>query len=120
MNGVNIVASDDVAHHLADKVATLWQCRIEIRLTAILHKPLGVFVIDVIGRQAFNFAFGVSHAIRIEPSVQLHAAIVALGNHKLQRVPIGIRRFAKFAGQIHTPGFKVRGIEGIGFRTHLP
>ena len=120
VNCVDIIARDDVAHHGADEFAALRQSRVEVGLPAILHKPFGVFVIDVPGCEFFHFALGVGHAIGVEPSVEFHAAVVTFGNHKLQRIPIGIGRLAKFAGEIHAPRLEIRGIESIGFGAHLP
>ena len=77
-----------------------------------------MLIIDVAGRRLVLLAAG--HAIRIDPGVQLHAALVGLLYHELQRVPHGIRGFARLAREPSRPGLNVTDICRIGLGSNLP
>lgn len=119
VKGVDVVACQQVAHHLIDKIATLGQGRVEVDFAVgIFHKPFGVFIVDVpCGRSVF--AAG-GHAIGVDPCVQLHASLVALLNHELQRVPQWSGGFSCFSRYPSAPWFELTGIGSVGLGAYLP
>ena len=56
---------------------------------------------------------------RIDPSVQLHAPLVALFYHPLQWVPVRLRCTSLLTGKVTAPRLQVTLIERITLRTHL-
>ena len=101
MQSVDIVALQNVAHHIADIVAVLLQRRVEQRQPVVLEATLGMALYHVVG------SIGVGHlrlgTIGIDPRVQFHAALVALGNHPSQGVPVGLGSLSLLTGQIVAP-----------------
>ena len=116
---INVIATQDVTHHLIDKVTTLGQTRVEVQFAVgILEEPLGVLIVDVSRGRLVILAAG--HAIGIDPGVQLHAALVGLLNHELQGIPHGLGSLTRFASEPSAPGLQVADVGGIGLRAYLP
>ena len=108
MDAVDIVAVDDVHHHVLDELAVFGQTRVEINLVVgIFDKTPGLFMVDV-SRGEF-FVGGSGNAVGIEPGVEFHAAFMSLIDHELQRVPVRLGGFAAL-GEEAAPGFKLRGV----------
>ena len=117
VDGIDIVARHNVAHHLADVITALRQGRVEEQLVAVGKEPLGVAVVDVLRRQLVGQRR--LHPIRVDPGMKLHAALVALVYHELHGVPIGLRCLPLYPRQVTAPGLKLRGIERVGLGAHL-
>ena len=117
MNAVHIVALQNVAHHLADEITVLLICRIKQHLPVVTEKPMRLTVRQMVGGQ--RLLGGRRHPVGIEPSMELHAAAVCLGDGEFHRIPHRIRSFAPFAGQPCAPGLQLRLVDGIGRRPHL-
>ena len=117
MNGIHIIAGNDVAHHHADVPAALRQCRVKIQLVAISDKPFRMDIVHMIGSQLT--LQGRLRAIRINPCMKLHTTLMAFINHKLHRVPIGFGRFTLHSGKETTPRFQSGSIQSIRFGTYL-
>ena len=117
VNGIHIIARHDVGYHLTDMIAAFGKRRVEVKLVAIRHEPLRMRIINMDGRKLVLQRS--LYPIRINPSMKLHAPLVALLNHKLHRVPIRFRGFALHTCQETAPRFVLRSIQRIGFGTHL-
>ena len=117
MDTVDIITGDDILGHLADIIAVLGQSGIQDKHIVIgetTHRlPHG----DMIGSQLLG-GLRLS-TIGIDPRVQLHPALVTLGDHPLQRIPVRLRGLTLLTGQETAPGFEFALIEGIALRTHL-
>ena len=117
MDGVKVVARNQVFDHTLNKSAVFRQAWIEIKFAVVSDETLGMLVIDMIFRKFLIFRC--CHTIRVKPCVKLHAARMRFLNHKLQRVPIRRRGLAGSASQETAPRLQFRRIEGVGARTHL-
>ena len=117
MNGVDIVAIDDVGDDPDRMGDGLRLTRVEIELLPIAPEDLRLFEIKMVGTQLLLVVGG--HPIGVEPGVQLHAARMALFDHELQRIPEGIGGDPLLTGQETGPGFQFGSIEGIGLGPHL-
>ena len=117
VNGIHIIARHDVGYHLTDMVAAFGQCRVEVQLIAVRHKPLRMRIINMNGRKLVLQRS--LYPIGINPGMKLHTPLMAFFNHKLHRVPVRFRRFALHSGQEAAPRFVLRSIQRIGFGTHL-
>ena len=119
VNGIHIVAVDDVAHHHVDEVATFGQSRVEVNLAVgIFHKPLRVLIVNVSLCRFVVLSAG--HAVWVNPSVQFHAALVGFVDHKLQWVPHWGWRHAGSAANPFAPRFELAGIGCVGLWADLP
>ena len=119
VDGIHIITCDDVAHHAVDEVAALGQTGVKVNLAVgIVEEPLGMLIVDVAGCRAVVLAAG--HTIGVDPSVQLHAATVALVDHELQRIPQRTGCPAGLASDPTRPGLQFTDISGIGLRPDLP
>ena len=117
VNAIYIIAADDVIDDLADIVPVLLQCRIEDILSVVRKHALGMCDGNMIRGQGCRcLCLG---SIRIDPRVQFHASLMALFDHPLQWIPIGIWRFALHAREEAAPWFVFAGIECVTFSTHL-
>ena len=117
MNGIHIIAGNDVAHHHADVPAALGQRRVKIQLVAIRNEPFRMDIVYMIGGQLT--LQGRFRAIRINPCMKLHTTFMAFINHKLHGVPVGFGRFALHSGKKTAPRFQPGGVQCIRFGTHL-
>ena len=117
VQSVNVVAADDVAHHLADVFAVLRYSGIEEQQLAILEEALRMLEIGVGGGQHGGACrLG---AVGVYPSVELHAAAVALVNHPLEGVPVGLGCHALLTGEKSAPGLQLAGVEGVALSPDL-
>ena len=118
VDAVDIVAVDDVHHHVLDELAVLGQTRVEVNflVALIFYKALRLFVVNMSGGKLLGGRGG--DAVRVEPGVQLHAALVRLVDHKLQWVPVRRGRLAAL-GEETAPGLEFAGVEGVGAGTYL-
>ena len=117
MDGIHIVACNNVAHYLADVFSVFRKSRVEIKLTGVLHKKFRMFVVRMYWRQtACSLSAG---TIRINPCMQLHTTLVTLVYHKLQRIPRRRRCNSLNTCQKTAPWFIRRFIKSIGLGTYL-
>ena len=117
VDAVDVVAADDVACHLADVVAVLGNAGVENLQAVVLEAALRMLhhhMIDGERRGALGLC-----PIGINPGVKLHAACVALVNHPLQRVPVGLRRLALLPREDAAPRLQRAGVEGVALGPHL-
>ena len=115
--GVDVVTAHDVAHHALYVLAVLGYAWVEEELVVVLERPPGLSGGDVALRQHL---VGVGRdAVRVEPGVKLHAALVCLVDGELQRVPVRARGLAATAGEKLAPGLDVGDVEGVGAGAHL-
>ena len=90
---------------------------VEEELVVVLERPPGLSGGDVALRQHL---VGVGRdAVRVEPGVKLHAALVCLVDGELQRVPVRAGGLAATAGEKLAPGLDVGDVEGVGAGAHL-
>ena len=119
MQGINVIAGEDVPDNSIDKISALGQTRVEIELAVgILEEPLRVLIVDVSWSRLVLFA--ACDTVWIYPRMQLHAALVGLLNHELQRIPHGLGSLARFAREPTGPRFQIALIGRIGLRANLP
>ncbi len=117
VNGVHVITLGDVVYHLADEVAVLLIGRVEESLSVELHEPVRLFL-RCVRRRKHIFRRG-GYTIRIQPSMELHPALVCLFDRKSHRVPHRRRSLSSFACEPSRPRLKVRLIKGIRRRPHL-
>ena len=117
MNGIDIVALDDVAYDGADIADALWIAWIHVELLAVADEELGRLLSSVIRRQ-ISLSIACT-TIGIDPSVELHTSGVTLVDDEAQRVPRGVGCFALLTGEVLTPGLVGALVEGITLGTHL-
>ena len=72
------------------------------------------YMLGVEGARELGFC-----TIRVQPCVKLHATLVTLLNHPLQRVPIRLRRLALHTGEETAPRLNIALIESVALGTHL-
>ena len=117
VNGIHIITRNNIGDHLTDMVAAFGQCRVKIQLIAVRHKPLRMRVINM-DRRKFIFQRSL-YAVRVNPSMKLHAALVTFLNHELHRIPVRLRHLPLHARQEAAPWLILRSIQCIRLRTHL-
>ena len=106
MDGINVIPSDDVAHHACYMVADCRNPRIEIFFIAISQHPIGMGDSNMVwGR--FCFVRILDGTIWIKPNMDIQSAFAALFDGKLKRIIPGIRGLALFSGKPLRPGFQV-------------
>ena len=117
VNGIHIVARNDVPHHAADEFAARRYARVEEYLFVVADEPFGMFMVDMrIGKRRIACRAG---AIGIEPSVELHVAAVAFGDEEGHQVEVSFGGESLLAGVEAAPRFQLRGIKSIGLGAHL-
>ena len=117
MQSVNIITLQDVCYHLTDIVAVLLQCRIQHFQSVIVETTLGMLNHHMIaGICMGRLRLG---TIGINPSVQLHTALVALLHHPSQRVPVRLGSLALPSRQIAAPRFQRTLVKRITFWANL-
>ena len=117
MNAIDIITAGYVTGYLADPDPVLGTPRIEEQQAIIVQEERRVAQIGMIrsqGRGSLRLG-----TIGIYPGMQLHAAGMALFNHPLQWVPIGIGGQALLPCQISAPRLQLAGIEGIALGPDL-
>ena len=114
---VHVIARHDVLGHLTDIIAILRNTRIQNQQVVILKTRLRRTLGDMVCSQRLR---GLRpRTIRIDPGVQLHATLVALGNHPLQGIPVWRWCLALNTRQESAPGLQLTLVEGIAFWAHL-
>ena len=117
MNGIHIVACNNIIYNLYNKFPGLRQSRIKIQFAAIVHNPFRMLESDVVRSQRF---IGIlRNPERVQPCMKFHVPAVAFFNPELQRIVKRIRSLARSAGQVLRPWFKFRRIKSIRSRTDL-
>ena len=117
VDAVDIVACDDILGDLADIIAILGHTGIEDEHIVVGEATHWLPRGDMIGGQLLGgLRLG---AIGIDPGVELHTAIVALGNHPLKGIPVRLWRLALLPGEETAPRLELALVEGIALRTHL-
>ena len=117
VNAVHIIAFQDVEHHLADEIAVFGASRIEEEQAVVIEETVGVARVFVTrGQRCCALRLGTE---RIDPGVQLHLARVALLNHPLQGVPVGVGRRSLLTCQIAAPGLYRALVKCIAFHANL-
>ena len=114
---VHVVAGDDVACHLADVVAVLWNAGIQDGQPVILEAVLRLALGYVVGSQQGS-ALGTG-TVGVNPCVQLHTATMALVNHPAQGVPVRRRGLSLPSGKETAPRLDATFVEGVTLRTYL-
>ena len=117
VDGIDIVARNDIAHYQTDMTATFGQGRVEVNLVAISHKPLRMQIVHMIGHKLVPQRC--LYPIRVDPRMKLHATLVALFNHKLHGIPIRFGGLSLYSRQIAAPGLQTRCVQGIRLGTYL-
>ena len=103
MDGVYVVTRDNIAHNAANVLARLGLSGVEIQLTRIAYEKIGIFIIGM-KRRKRRRALGLC-PVRINPRMKLHASLVALVYHELQRIPHRSGCLALYTGQEAAPRF---------------
>ena len=117
MQSVNIVAAQDVAHHRTDILTVLSHSGIEDYLVVVGKAPLRMLACHMIcGKLSGGLGLG---TVGVYPCVKLHATLVALVHHPLQRIPIRRRGLSLPACQETAPRLNLALIERITLGTHL-
>ena len=117
VKSVHIIASHDVVGHTADIVAVLLQSGVEDELACVCERALGMLHGDVAGSHLPGR--GYPCAVGVDPRMQLHAALVALLHHPLQRVPVGTWRLPLTACKETAPRLDGAGIQRVALGTYL-
>ena len=117
MEAVDVVSAHDVLHDVADILAVLRQTRIKQQLSVVVKGTLRVLHAHVVHGKCCG-GLGLC-TIRINPSMNLHTALVALIHHPLQWIPIRRRGLSLLSGEETTPRFKATFIESVALRSHL-
>ena len=117
MDGIHVVALHDVNHHRANPRTALGQSGIEVEPFVKDDEILGMLPVKVIARKVEVLRH--IHAVRIDPGVELHAALVAKADQVFHRVPFRLWCLALLARQKTAPGLIAAAIERITFWTHL-
>ena len=117
MNGINIITRHDVTYNLANVFPRFRISRIKVKLAGIADKEFRIAVIRMHGRKSRR-PLGLC-PVRIDPGMQLHAALVTFFHHKLERIPHGLRGFSLNTRQKTAPGLVAGTVQGIGLGTHL-
>ena len=117
VDGLDIVAGNEVSYHLAEEITCLLEMRSEVPLCTILEEPLWMLVVDVVVGDVLNLAAATCHTIRVDPNVYVNTAFVSLSTYELQRI-VG-SRLALFASQPMTPWLKLGLVQSISRRTNL-
>ena len=117
MEAVNIVATDDVLHHLTDVLAVLVEGGVEDEQVVISEEALGPLHIGVVvGQLGGTFRLG---AVGIYPGVEFHLSLVTFAYHPFQRVPVGCGGLTLQAGEETAPRFIGGSVHSIGFTAYL-
>ena len=117
MESIDVISAHDVLHDVADILAVLRQTRVQQQLSVVVKGTLWVLHAHVVhGKCCGGLGFC---TIGINPSMNLHTALVALVHHPLQRIPVRRRGLSLLTGEEATPRFKATFIEGVALRSHL-
>ena len=119
MQRINVVSHDDVCHHFIQEIPGFIQSRIEIMFSAILHKKIFIFKVKMVFIQLVYLLCRICYAVRIDPSVHLHASPVRFFDDKLKGIIVRRRTFALFPVQVIRPRLQVRRIKTVGRRANL-
>ena len=117
MYAVNVVTLDDVVHHLYNILAVLAHTWIKNEESVVREHTSRIghcYVFRVETRSEFSLC-----TIWVQPSVQLHATLVALVDHPLQWVPVRLRCLTLYACKEAAPRLNITLIESIALGTHL-
>ena len=88
MESINIISAYNVHSHLANIVGCSLQPRIQQRQLAILKTEIWTPLHDILRRNLLIGSYAMLGTIRINPGMKLHATIMTLLYHPLQRIPI--------------------------------
>ena len=117
MDTVDIIAGDDILGHLTDIVAVLWHTGIENKHIVVSKAGHRLSDSDMLrGQLLGGLRLG---AIGIDPGVQFHPTLMALGNHPLKGIPVRLRGLTLLTGEETAPRLKLALIEGIALRAYL-
>ncbi len=117
MNGIHIIAREDVLHHFTDVFPTLGEGWIKEQLITISNEPFRMGIVEVTWSQ-----FVLQRCldtVRIYPGMKLHATFVALVYHELHGIPIRFGCLSLYTREKAAPRFELGDIEGIGFGAYL-
>ena len=103
VDSLDIIASNEVSHYLAQEITSFLQTWFKIPLGAIFNEPLGMLVEDMSRSNILNLATTTRYAIRIDPYVYINTALVSLCTHKFQRIISS--RLTLLASKPSTPRF---------------
>ena len=117
MDSIHVITAYNVFHDSADIFAASGYPRVEKQLFVVGYEPFGMFVVHV----GFCQSGGArsSGTERIQPSVKLHVAAMALLDQESHGIEQGIGGNALFARAKTAPRFYFRQVPGIGFRADL-
>ena len=88
MESINIISAYNVHCHLANIVGCSLQPRVQQRQLAILKTEIRTPLYDILRRNLLIGSYAMLGTIRINPGMKLHATIMTLLYHPLQRIPI--------------------------------
>ena len=117
MDAVDVVAGDDVACHLADVVAILWDAGIEYEQVVVGEAAHRLAYGDMVCCQLLG-GLGLG-PVGIDPGMQLHAALVTLCDHPLQGIPVGHGSLPLLSCQETAPRLQTALVEGIALGPYL-
>ena len=117
MDTIHIITGHNVLCHHTYIVAILIDTRIQNKQVVV--SKTGIWFANgnvIIGQLMCGLGLGTE---RVDPCVQLHAALVALVDHPLQRVPIWVGRLALHTCQESAPRLDVTLVKRITLRANL-
>ena len=117
MDGIDIVATDNILDHRTDERTALGQSWVEIELVVIFDKPFGMLAIDVL--TIHRETLGGRDAIWVDPRMELHLTVVAELDHIVHRIPQRHRCFALLACEKTAPRLVVALVESIALGANL-
>ena len=80
VDGIDIVATDNIFNNRTDKLSTFGQSRIKKILFVVGDKPFRMFIIDMrIGESSHSNCSG---TIRVHPGMKLHISFVTFVNQE--------------------------------------
>ena len=114
---VYIVTTHDIFCHLTDVIAILLDTRIKNK-QIVVSKTVAwlAYSYVILGQLVSNLSLSTEW---VNPCVQLHTALMALGNHPLQRIPVRRWCFALNASKKTAPRLNLALIQSVALRTNL-
>ena len=114
---VHVVAAHDVGGDGTDILAVLRHAGVEENEVVVFEEAFRVLHVGVRRRQLRSaLRLGTE---RVDPRVQLHAALMAFVHHPRQRVPIGRGALSLPPREVAAPRFVGRLVKGVGLAAHL-
>ena len=119
MESINIISAYNIHSHLANIVSCSLQPRVQQRQLAILKTEIRTPLHDILRRNLLIGSYAMLGTIRINPGMKLHATIMTLLYHPLQRIPIRRRSLTLYARKKLAPRLQIALIQSITLGTNL-